>query len=147
MPKILITLTSQERIPSTDAPTGWYLVSYNPPPIPTHKPLPANHPIYIQQPELAHPHEIMTESTALTIASPQGGHAPLDPNSIQTSKAAGDTAAGMFLAMKKEVWGTTLPLSEIVGNEKEFDGVFFVGGHGRTHPLTLTFAGFFMGGV
>ena len=71
----------------------------------------------------------MAQKATLTIASPSGGEAPLDPNSIKRSQ--GDEAAETFLANRKDVWQGTVPLSEIVGKEGEFEAVFFVGGHGR----------------
>src|SRR4051794_19937411 len=109
--KVLVVLTSVDKIPGTDKETGWYLVSlflpsrsagYSPctpdPPRMTPPPLfcapPSRHSPDIRaqadpspKPELAHPYDVLTAAgVELTIASPKGGNAPLDQNSVEMFK-------------------------------------------------------------
>lgn len=109
-PKVLIVLTSQNEIPSLKKPTGWYL------------------------PEFAHPHEVLHTKTELTIASPKGGEAPLDPASVEMFKA--DATSTTFLNEQKALWTNTHKLSDILPRAGEFDALFYVGGHGPMFDLT-----------
>ncbi|OJJ48606.1 hypothetical protein ASPZODRAFT_14734 [Penicilliopsis zonata CBS 506.65] len=106
---LLIVLTSQAEIPSTKAQTGWYL------------------------PELAHPFYTLKDKIKLTISSPQGGQAPLDPTSIKLFHD--DEEAQAFLKDHQDVWMRTLPLREIVGRVHDFDAIFYIGGHGPMFDL------------
>ncbi|OJD17376.1 hypothetical protein AJ78_02506 [Emergomyces pasteurianus Ep9510] len=106
-PKVLIVLTSQEKIPSTGNPTGWYL------------------------PEFAHPYDILKGKVELVIASPKGGAAPLDPGSVQAF--ANDPVASAFLKEKESLWKNTAKLSEV--SSSDFDAIFYVGGHGPLFDL------------
>lgn len=65
----------------------------------------------------------------MTIASPKGGNAPLDPSSIDASKE--DKISVDFLENKKSLWENTHKLEEFVGRTGDFDAVFYVGGLGR----------------
>ncbi|KAK1045066.1 hypothetical protein LTR74_018223 [Friedmanniomyces endolithicus] len=56
-PKVLIVLSSHEKLGDTGKKTGWYL------------------------PEFAHPYYKLEGKADLTIASPKGGAAPLDESS------------------------------------------------------------------
>lgn len=59
-PKILIVLTSHDKIDKLGKDTGWFL------------------------PEFAHPYWVFEEAGAnMTIVSPKGGKAPLDPSSVE----------------------------------------------------------------
>lgn len=70
---------------------------------------------------------MLAPSTHITIASPAGGEAPLDPSSIDKS----DKVSANFLDTKEALWKNTEKLSSFVGRAKEFDAIFYVGGHGR----------------
>lgn len=83
------------------------------------------------QPELAHPYDVLAPHTQITIASPAGGEAPLDPSSIDKS----DKVSANFLDTKEALWKNTEKLSSFVGRAKEFDAIFYVGGHGREPTL------------
>lgn len=65
-------------------------------------------------------------SYKITVASPCGGDAPIDPQSL---------ISGEGEKYKNEIQGlkSTLPLSNI--NPSEYDGVFFPGGHGTMFDL------------
>ena len=88
-----------------------------------------------QQPEFAHPYDVLAPHTQITIASPAGGEAPLDPSSVEATKD--DKASVDFLNSKQALWKNTEKLSKFVGRAKEFDAVFFVGGHGRKSACFL----------
>ncbi|KAI9712786.1 MAG: hypothetical protein M1820_001408 [Bogoriella megaspora] len=107
-PKILIVLTSHDKLGNTGKKTGWFL------------------------PELAHPYHVLAPKTELTIASPKGGEAPLDPFSVEMSK---DDVSVQFLNTNQNVWKYTRKLDEFVGKEKDFDAIFYVGGHGPMFDL------------
>ena len=79
------------------------------------------------QPEFAHPYDVLAPHTQITIASPAGGEAPLDPSSIDKS----DKVSAEFLSNKETLWKHTEKLSSFIGRAKEFDAIFYVGGHGR----------------
>ena len=78
------------------------------------------------QPEFAHPYYVLKDKAELTIASPNGGHAPLDPSSVKMFEK--DALSVEFLK-NDSLWKNTKPLSEV--SVDEFDAVFYVGGHGR----------------
>jgi putative intracellular protease/amidase len=65
----------------------------------------------------------------LTIASPKGGEAPLDPSSVEMFK---DDTSVNFLNTQKALWTKTEKLSDMLPRANEFDAIFYVGGHGRT---------------
>jgi putative intracellular protease/amidase len=108
-PKVLVVLTSQDKIPSNGHPTGWYL------------------------PELAHPWEVLHDKTELVIASPKGGEAPLDPSSVKMFE--NDPVASKFLNEQKSLWTNTVKLSDVLPKVSEFDAIFYVGGHGPMFDL------------
>jgi putative intracellular protease/amidase len=114
MPHVLIILTSQGLIPATRQQTGWHLS------------------------ELAHPYSILEPKVTLTMASPQGGEAPLDPASASASaKPESDTTDMTALARHWEAWTHTYKIREIVARAGagEFDAVFYVGGRGAMFDL------------
>ncbi|KAK2809936.1 hypothetical protein FQN50_003350 [Emmonsiellopsis sp. PD_5] len=106
-PKVLVVLTSQEKIPATGAPTGWYL------------------------PEFAHPYDVLKDKTELVIASPKGGAAPLDPGSVQLFIE--DPVSSAFVKEKEALWTNTVKLSDV--KAADFDAIFYVGGHGPMFDL------------
>ncbi|CAI7577861.1 unnamed protein product [Penicillium glandicola] len=109
-PKVLIVLTSHDKLGDTGKPSGWYL------------------------PEFAHPYEVLHDKVSLTIASPKGGEAPLDPASVQMF--ASDASSQKFLNEQKSLWTNTHKLSDVLPRADEFDALFYVGGHGPMFDLT-----------
>lgn len=107
-PKILFVLTSHSKFGSLDKKTGWYL------------------------PELAHPYHILRNKAEITVASPKGGEAPLDPSSVEAAK---DDVSVNFLKNDEQVWKNTQKLDTFLGKAKDFDAIFYVGGHGPMFDL------------
>lgn len=112
-PKVLFVLSSHNKLGNTGKPTGWYL------------------------PEFAHPYEVLSPVAQITVASPAGGEAPLDPSSVEASKE--DKKSVDFLNNNSSLWKTTAKLSDFVGRANEFDAVFYVGGHGRRSSASPIF--------
>jgi len=108
-PKVLFVLTSHDKMGNTGNPTGWYL------------------------PEFAHPYEVLAPHTEITIASPLGGAAPLDPSSVEAFKS--DAVSVKFLKDRESLWKNTEKLSSFLGMAGEFEAIFFVGGHGPMFDL------------
>ncbi|KAF1947025.1 class I glutamine amidotransferase-like protein [Clathrospora elynae] len=108
-PSILFVLTSHNKLGNTGKPTGWYL------------------------PELAHPYHVLRNKANITVASPKGGESPLDPASVEAAKD--DEVSVNFLKNDEKVWKTTQKLSDFVGKAKDFDAIFYVGGHGPMFDL------------
>ncbi|KAI0475405.1 DJ-1/PfpI family protein [Xylariaceae sp. FL0804] len=109
-PKVLVVLTSHDRIPKADKPTGWYL------------------------PEFAHPFDVLAgRGVEVVTASPRGGEAPLDPGSIDKS----DASSAAFLERQRPLWERTLKLSSVLPRARagEFAALFFPGGHGPMFDL------------
>lgn len=94
-----------------------------------------------QKSELAHPYTILSPHLNLTISSPQGGEAPLDPSSASAQILENDPVAREFLEQNRGLWTRTTPLREVVRSvtEGEFVGVLYVGGHGRASSPVLVF--------
>jgi putative intracellular protease/amidase len=103
--KVLIVLTSHDRLGDTGKKTGFWLE------------------------ELAAPYYVLKDAGAeLTLASPKGGQPPLDPksdlpeNQTKTTKRfRADDAAQTQLANTKR-------LADVSADD--FDAVFYPGGHG-----------------
>jgi putative intracellular protease/amidase len=103
--RILIVLTSHDRLGDTGDKTGFWLE------------------------EFAAPYYVLQDAGAgLTLASPAGGQPPVDPKSARpewqtdaTRRFAADPAARGALA-------ATLPLARV--DSAEFDALFIPGGHG-----------------
>ena len=109
-PKVLFVLTSHNQLGNTGKPTGWYL------------------------PEFAHPYNVLEKAGVdITIASPKGGEAPLDPSSVEAFK--NDEASQNFLKNKESLWKNTHKLSDFAGKAKDYSALFFVGGHGPMFDL------------
>jgi len=94
-------------VKGTHRPTGWYL------------------------PEFAHPYNALSSHAEITVASPAGGEAPLDPSSIDKS----DEESMEFLENQSALWKTTKKLDEFKGKANEFAAIFYVGGHGPMFDL------------
>lgn len=77
---------------------------------------------------------MLSPKASITVASPKGGLAPLDPASIEMYKE--DASSIDFLNNHKSVWENTTPLSQLVGKAaSEYDAIFFPGGHGPMFDL------------
>ncbi|KAK3112730.1 hypothetical protein LTR53_010678 [Teratosphaeriaceae sp. CCFEE 6253] len=109
-PKVLIVLSSHDKLGDTGKKTGWYL------------------------PEFAHPYYKLAGKADLTIASPKGGAAPLDESSVQMFT---DAESVKFLQEQEALWTKTAKLSTFLGRAGEFDAVFYVGGHGPMFDLAV----------
>jgi putative intracellular protease/amidase len=110
-PKVLFVLTSHDTIDGTGKPTGWYL------------------------PEFAHPYNALAPHTEISIASPNGGAAPLDPASVEATKD--DVESQDFLKTKEAIWKNTEKLESFLGRAGEFEAIFYVGGHGPMYDLAV----------
>lgn len=108
--KVLMVLTSHDRLGATGQPTGFWLE------------------------EFAAPYYVFVDAGAeVTLASPRGGQPPIDPKSDdpgdQTEAVVrfrGDVAA-------REKLAATLKLAEV--NADDYDAVFYPGGHGPLWDL------------
>jgi len=111
-PKVLVVLSSAGKT-HTGEPTGWWLG------------------------EFAHPYDVLTKEgqTEITVASPAGGAAPLDPKSVAFATENKDKISENFLNKHKDLWEKTVPLSSIKGHANEYEAIFFVGGHGPMFDL------------
>ncbi|MEL4375122.1 type 1 glutamine amidotransferase domain-containing protein [Brucella cytisi] len=108
--KVLMVLTSHDRLGNTGKKTGFWLE------------------------ELAAPYYVLKDAgIEVTLASPKGGQPPLDPKSDEpdfqtdlTRRFKADEAANAQLA-------ETLRLDNV--NQRDFDAVFYPGGHGPLWDL------------
>lgn len=108
--KILMVLTSHDKLGDTGKKTGFWLE------------------------ELAAPYYVLKDAGAeITLASPKGGQPPLDPKSDEpnfqtdeTRRFKADEAANAQLA-------ETVRLDSV--DQKDFDAVFYPGGHGPMWDL------------
>ena len=85
--------------------------------------------ILFKQPEFAHPFEILGSHCDITVASHNGGEAPLDSSSITAFKD--DDVSTRFLKEQERLWKNTRRLGDLVGKTDQFDAIFYVGGYGR----------------
>ncbi|KAH6952423.1 class I glutamine amidotransferase-like protein [Ilyonectria sp. MPI-CAGE-AT-0026] len=108
-PRILVILTSADKVPKNGKPIGWYL------------------------PELAHPFHVLRGKADLTFASPKGGEAPLDQASVDMSRD--DPVCKDFLENHSSNWKQTQKLSDLADRASDFDAVFYPGGHGPMFDL------------
>ncbi|PRP82668.1 hypothetical protein PROFUN_10032 [Planoprotostelium fungivorum] len=106
--KVLFVLTSHNTL-LNGKPTGWYL------------------------PEAAHPYYVLSSQYTVEWASPAGGKAPLDPTSVEQFKE--DAECQKFLKDEAAQNGVnnTKKLDSI--SEKDYDAIFYVGGHGPCFDL------------
>lgn len=56
----------------------------------------------------------------------------MDPASVELFK---DESSVSFLTTKEQLWKNTAKLSDFLGKAKEFDAIFYVGGHGPMWDL------------
>ncbi|KIY73706.1 class I glutamine amidotransferase-like protein [Cylindrobasidium torrendii FP15055 ss-10] len=91
-------------------PTGWYL------------------------PEAAHPYYILAPHVNITFASPKGANPPVDEGSVKTFT---DDESQKFLKDPevKKLFENTKKISEV--DAKDYDAIFYVGGHGPCIDLAV----------
>lgn len=108
--KVLIVLTSHSELGNTGKKTGFWIE------------------------EFAAPYYVLADAGAeITLASPKGGQPPIDPKSDEPDAQTAATKRFKADADLKEKLSQTVKLSEI--NEKDFDAVFYPGGHGPLWDL------------
>ena len=108
--KILIVLTSHDKLGDTGEATGFWLE------------------------ELAAPYYVFLDSGAeLTLASPKGGQPPLDPKSNTTDFQTDDTKRFEADEVANDALANTTKLKDL--NAADYDAVFYPGGHGPMWDL------------
>lgn len=108
--KILMVLTSHDKLGDTGKKTGFWLE------------------------EFAAPYYVLKDAGAdITLASPKGGQPPLDPKSDEPDAQTEATERFKNDADAKAVLASTHPLSEI--RAEDYDAVFYPGGHGPMWDL------------
>jgi putative intracellular protease/amidase len=101
--KVVIVVTSHDRLGDTGKPTGYYL------------------------PEVSHPYYALREAgIEVDIASPRGGQAPMDENSRDRTDPA--NARMLDTEADRAKLERTLPVAEL--NPADYRGILFAGGHG-----------------
>jgi putative intracellular protease/amidase len=108
--KILLVLTSHDQLGNTGRKTGFWLE------------------------ELAAPYYVFKDAGVdITLASPKGGQAPLDPKSNEPANQTDQTRRFEADASAKAALATTAKLTDVA--HAEFDAVFYPGGHGPMWDL------------
>ena len=108
--KVLMVLTSHDRLGDTGKKTGFWLE------------------------EFAAPYYVFQAAGAqITLASPNGGQPPLDPKSDEPGSQSEDTARFRQDPTAREALASTHKLSSLQAGD--FDAVFYVGGHGPLWDL------------
>ena len=108
--KILFVLTSHDKLGDTGKKTGFWVE------------------------EFANPYYTLLDKGAdITIATPKGGAAPIDPSSDSPDSATEDTERFNNDAIAKERIANTNVLADM--NPDDFDAVFYPGGHGPLWDL------------
>ncbi len=110
MKKVLFVVTSNDKLGNTGEKTGFW------------------------SEEFAAPYyELLDQGVEITIASPLGGQPPIDPKSADPSSATEDTKRFDADKVLQEKLKHTLKLSTV--NQKDYDAVFYPGGHGPLWDL------------
>lgn len=110
MKKVLFVVTSNDKLGNTGEKTGFW------------------------SEEFAAPYyELLDQGVEITIASPLGGQPPIDPKSADPASATEDTKRFDADKVLQEKLKNTLKLSSI--NQKDYDAVFYPGGHGPLWDL------------
>ena len=108
--KILMVLTSHDRLGDTGKKTGFWLE------------------------EFAAPYYVFKDAGAdITLASPKGGQPPLDPKSDEPDAQTDATRRFKGDADSQRALASTVPLSGI--RAEDYDAVFYPGGHGPLWDL------------
>lgn len=108
--KILMVLTSHDRLGDTGKKTGFWLE------------------------EFAAPYYVFKDAGAsLTLASPQGGQPPLDPKSDEPDAQTDATRRFGQDSDAQQALANTVKLSSV--SAEDFDAVFYPGGHGPLWDL------------
>jgi len=108
--KILMVLTSHDRLGDTGKETGFWLE------------------------EFAAPYYVFKDAGAqITLASPEGGQPPLDPKSDEPDAQSADTERFRKDAEAIAALASTRKLAHVVN--EPFDAVFYPGGHGPLWDL------------
>ncbi|GLO68893.1 dimethylallyltransferase [Phaeobacter inhibens] len=108
--KILMVLTSHDKLGDTGEKTGFWLE------------------------EFAAPYYVLKDAGAdITLASPKGGHPPLDPKSDDESAQTDATRRFKEDTAAQDVLANTKRLTEV--KDDGFDAVFYPGGHGPLWDL------------
>jgi putative intracellular protease/amidase len=108
--KILMVLTSHDKLGDTGAKTGFWLE------------------------EFAAPYYVFKDAGAtVTLASPLGGQPPLDPKSDDPSAQTDATRRFQADPATQSVLASTLVLADV--SAADFDAVFYPGGHGPLWDL------------
>lgn len=109
--KILIVLTSHDKLGTTGKPTGFWLE------------------------EFAAPYYVFKDAGAeIVLASPKGGQPPLDPKSDAPDAQTEMTQRFKNDAEGKALLANTRALDEV--SSEDFDAVFYPGGHGPLWDLS-----------
>ena len=107
---ILFVLTSHDKLGDTGKKTGFWVE------------------------EFANPYyTLLDKGATITIATPKGGAAPIDPSSDSPDAATADTERFNNDTNAKESIASTKVLAEM--NPDDFDAVFYPGGHGPLWDL------------
>lgn len=110
MKKVLFVVTSNDKLGNTGEKTGFW------------------------SEEFAAPYyELLDQGVEIAIASPLGGQPPIDPKSADPSSATEDTKRFDADKVLQEKLKHTLKLSTV--NQKDYDAVFYPGGHGPLWDL------------
>ncbi|PSW04073.1 type 1 glutamine amidotransferase domain-containing protein [Photobacterium lipolyticum] len=108
--KILMVLTSHDKLGDTDHKTGFWVE------------------------EFAAPYYCFLDANAdVTLASPAGGQPPIDPNSELEQSQTDATVRFNNDEQAQQVLANTLKLADV--NEKDYDAIFYPGGHGPLWDL------------
>jgi len=108
--KILIVLTSHDKLGDTGRKTGFWLE------------------------EFAAPYYVFKDAgAAITLASPKGGQPPLDPKSAETDFQTAATERFNADAEAQAALAHTVKLSEV--SPDDYDALFYPGGHGPLWDL------------
>ncbi len=113
--RVLLVLTNHAELGNTGDKTGFYLS------------------------EAAHPYHVFKKANLeVTLASPRGGSAPVDPRSMET-EAMSDVTCASFAQQYVQDGAVreTIALANV--DPRRYDAIFFAGGHGTmwdfpTHP-------------
>lgn len=108
--KVLMVLTSHDRLGDTGKKTGFWLE------------------------EFAAPYYVLKDAGAdITLASPHGGQPPLDPKSDEPDSQTESTKRFKGDATAQQALANTVKLSDVSADT--FDAVFYPGGHGPLWDL------------